>query len=605
MCWWSAWLPSRRGCWQLCREQSVSCLPRAVAHLSFYYHIVQFYDMSNFTEIWPPEFSLDQEKILSLLTGDRFYSNPSAALREAVLNAIDAVQRRRGITPDFAPEIQVTFSHDDLTLTVADNGIGMSQADVTDLFAKVGASAATNEANKKSVGEFGIGVISYFMAGNLFTLQTYDGTTASIGLSFDRQMLSGGTATEISSTKQSQGTTITIHIQEIDIFELLLNSFSHWCRDVEGLSAQLLPDKRPLMQKGAHELDEIATVELPKWVERAHLGPVSDPIGWDSMTGISTVAVLYRGVFVQEFEVKGTWGIEGSIDVDPKHFKPRLNREGFLEGQFQDEVTNFLKICHPVVLEVMAERLTTAVAKGTLGKWTQKRWANLWLSLPRDVAYARAMQAWDSVFRTLPAFELAVGNQWKPTSFDTIRELQTEVFVAPLADEQTNDVVQASLRFLRNTGRTVIRGIRRDHKWMRYAGSSFATTADLISEVFATELPTLVPIAARAEQILAGIDRLAPLFTGPPAVDLVQIGHDSPPVLRLHDRLIINVDNDAGRALIEDALRVNAGPMSLVESAARHTYEQLTQVAAAVRGISAEPEILGPIRRQFIRSLLT
>ena len=182
---------------------------------------------------------------------------------------------------------------------------------------------------------------------------------------------------------------------------------------------------------------------------------------------------------------------------------------------------------------------------------------------------------------------------------------QTEVFVAPLADEQTNDVVQAALRFLRNTGRTVIRGIRRDKTWMRYAGSSFGTTADLISEVFATELPTLVPIAARAEQILATIDRLAPLFTGPPAVDLVKLGHDSLPVLRLHDRLIINVDHDAGRALIKDALRVNAGPISLVESAARHTYEQLTQVAAAVRGISADPEILGPIRRQFIRSLLT
>ena len=387
--------------------------------MNFDYQIVQFYEMSN--EIWPPEFSLDQEKILSLLTGDRFYSNPSAALREAVLNAIDAVQRRREITPDIAPEIWVTFSRDGQKLTVADNGTGMSQADVTDFFAKVGASAATNEANKKSVGEFGIGVISYFMAGDLFTLQTYDGTTASIGLSFDRQMLSGGTATEVSATQQSQGTTITIDIRDTVTFDLLLNSFSHWCRDVEGLSAQLLPDRCPLMQMGAHELDGIATVELPEWVERAHLGPVSDPTGWDSMTGISTVAVLYRGVFVQEFEVKGAWGIEGSIDVDPKHFKPRLNREGFVEGQFQDEVTNFLRSCHPVVLEAMAERLATAVARGTLGKWTQKRWANLWLSLPRDVAYAKATQAWDTVFRTLPAFELAVGNQWKPTSFDAFK----------------------------------------------------------------------------------------------------------------------------------------------------------------------------------------
>ena len=33
-------------------------------------------------DTWPPEFSLDQEKILNLLTGDRFYSNPSAALRK-------------------------------------------------------------------------------------------------------------------------------------------------------------------------------------------------------------------------------------------------------------------------------------------------------------------------------------------------------------------------------------------------------------------------------------------------------------------------------------------------------------------------------------------
>ena len=427
----------------------------------------------------------------------------------------------------------------------------------------------------------------------------------SIGLIFNRQMLSGGTATEVSAIQQSQGTTITIDMRDTVTFDLLLNSFSHWCREVEGLSARLLPDGRPLMQMGAHKLDGITTVALPAWIERAHLGPVSDPTGWDSMTGISTVAVLYRGVFVQEFEVKGAWGIEGSIDVDPKHFKPRLNREGFVEGQFQDEVTNFLKSCHPVVLETMAERLANAIARGTLGKWSQKRWANLWLSVPRDVAYAKATQAWDSVFRTLPAFELAVGNQWKPTSFDTIKDFHTEVFVAPLADQQTNDVVQAALRFLRNTGRTVIRGIRRDKTWMRYAGSSFGTTADLISKVFAAELPPLVPIAARAEQILANIARLAPLFTGPPAVDLVKLGHDSLPVLRLHNRLVINVDHDAGRALIEDALRVNAGPMSLVESAARHTYEQLTQVAAAVRGISAEPEILGPIRRQFIRSLLT
>ena len=556
-------------------------------------------------ETWPPEFSLDRENILNLLTGDRFYSNPSAALREAILNAIDAVERRRQVASDIVPEILVTFSRNDLSLTVVDNGIGMSQTQVSALFTKIGASAATNEANKKTVGEFGIGVISYFMAGDVFTLQTYDGTTAPIGLSFNRHMLSGGTATEVPPTQQSQGTKITIHIRNTDIFTLLLERFPYWCRDVQGLSGQLLPERHPLRQKGAHRLDGSLAVKLPEWVERAHLGPVSNPTGWETMTRISTVSVLYRGVFVQELEVEGAWGVEGSIDVDPKHFKPRLNREGFVEGKLQAEVTDFLRSCHPVVLEAMVKRLAAAVKRGALNKWTQKRWASLWLLLPRDPAYAKATQAWDSVFRSLPAFERAVGNQWIPISFETLKGLQPEVFVAPLAEERTTDVVQAALRFLRNTGRAVIRGIRHDKSWMRHANRSFNTTADLISEVFATELPPLVPIVARADQILNDIDRIAPLFTGPPAVDLVKLGHDSPPVLRLRARLIINVDHEAGRALVQDALRVNAGPISLVESAARHTYEQLTQVAATVRGVSTEPEILGPIRRRFIRSFLT
>ena len=561
-------------------------------------------EMSN--ETWPPKASLDQEKILNLLTGDRFYSNPSAALREAVLNAIDAVHRRRKGASDVVPEIRVIFSRGDLKLTVVDNGIGMSRSDVSDLFIKIGASAATTEANKDSVGEFGIGVISYFMAGNVFTLQTYDGTTAPIGLSFDRHILSGGRATEVSPTQQSRGTAITIHIRDTNTFALLLDSFPHWCRDVEGLSGELLPGRQPLVQKGAPRLEEQLTVELPDWVERAHLGPVSDPTGWDAMTGISTVAVLYRGVFVQEIEVKEAWGIEGSIDVDPKHFKPRLNREGFVEGQFETEVTGFLQSCHPVVLEAMAERLADAVRRGSLSQWTQKRWANLWLSVPRGPAYTKTTQAWDSVFRSLPAFELAYGSDhWKPTSLETLKSLQTKVFVAPLAEEKTNDVVRAAVRFLRNTDNAVIRGIRHDKSWMRHASRCFSTTADLISKVFAAELPALVSIAGQAEQILAGVDSIAPLFTGPPRVDLVRLGHDSLPVLRLHDRLIINVDHAAGKALTVDALRVNAGPMSLVEGAARHAYPQLTQVAAAVRETSADPEVLGPIRRRFIRSLLS
>ena len=73
------------------------------------------------------------------------------------------------------------------------------------------------------------------------------------------------------------------------------------------------------------------------------------------MTGNSTVSVLYRGVFVQDYEVAELWGIAGSIDVDPKHFKPRLNREAFVEGQFQNEITDFLRSCHPAILQQLVK----------------------------------------------------------------------------------------------------------------------------------------------------------------------------------------------------------------------------------------------------------
>jgi hypothetical protein len=319
------------------------------------------------------------------------------------------------------------------------------------------------------------------------------------------------------------------------------------------------------------------------------------------MTGESTVSVLYRGVFVQEFTVRGAWGIEGSIDVDPKHFKPRLNREGFVEGAFQSDVEAFLRSIHPTILKTMAGRLAAAVAAGELDKWGEKRWASLWLSVPRSAPYARTVAAWDAIFRSIPAFELAVGNKWEAIPLDGLIALGAEeVFLAPLPDDKPNDVVRAALHFLRNTGAVVVRGIRKDRSWMRLAPVTYGTTADLISSVFVDELPTLIPIAGKAESLLAGISRSAPLFTGPPPVDLVRLGHESPPALRLKNRLIINTDNPRGAAIARDALDVNRGAASLIAITARHAHEQLGEVAAAVRASYTDPEILSPVRKRFI-----
>lgn len=557
-------------------------------------------------ETWPPSFTLDRERILNLLTGDRFYSDASAALREAVLNAIDAIRRREFQDAELRPRITVAFDQEALTLTVSDNGDGMNRTAVSGLFARIGATAANLEGNTGSVGEFGIGVISYFMAGDSFTLQTWDGEQDPIGLKFGRQMLAGGGAELLgAATRTERGTTVEINVLSPEVLDLLIKSFPHWCRDVDGLSATLRPGNRVIGQGGAQRPDAVIDLPKPEWIERSHLAPVSSPGGWDSMSGASTVSVLYRGVFVQEFSVKRLWGIEGSIDVDPKHFKPKLNREGFVEGVFGSEVEEYLKQVHPKILEEMARRLSAALERGALDKWTEKRWATLWLSIPRQGQYASATKTWDAIFRRLPAFELAAGNRWEPLSLERLLTLSSPVYVAPLAEQKTTDIINAALRLLRHTKKSVIRGVRPDRGWLGNVPLSFGTTPELISAVFANELPELIQLNVAAESVLSTVTPVVTLYSGSPSIDLVKLGNESPPVLRLKSQLILNVDNPIGKAMVSEALVQNTGPWALIGITARHSHEHISQVVAAVRDLPTANDPVGLVKRRFIRGLLT
>ena len=554
---------------------------------------------------WPPSVTLDQERVLELLTGDRFYSDASAALREAVLNAIDAVHRReqeqRG---EFAPEISVILNRDDQSLVVSDNGVGMNEDDITRLFAKVGASAATEETSKESVGEFGIGAISYYMAGDSFRVETVSDGGRPIGLEFSRALLAGGAAVEFGASRQTRGTTIRIGLRDKATFDVLEEKFAHWCRDVDGLKGCIEPEGEELRQKGADQGNEVELKGLPKWVERTHLRPVSEPTGWNAMTGNSKIAVLYRGVFVQEFEARGIWGIEGSIDVDPKYFKPRLNRESFVARDFEPQVVEVLKQCHPAILKAMVDPLAEALDDGALAGWNRRRWASLWLAIPRSERYAKATQAWDLVFSKIPAFERGTDSEWEAVALEDIEQMGDKVYVAPMSDDNVKHAVTAAVRLLRNTGRPVVRGLRSESNWMRHASRTYGTTADLIANVFAERLPKLVRVSTVAAELLDAIGKVAPLFTGPPVVDVVRLGEGTVPILRLGNRLLVNVDHAAGSAILEDTLRENRGTPSLLASVARHAAAQLSEAAGALSKSTATPEVLSPIRRRYIRSRL-
>ncbi len=184
-------------------------------------------------QAWPPRLSLDPSSILELLTGDRFYSDKDAALREAVLNAIDACTRRHSSDADATPQITVEF--DDVTrrVSVQDNGDGMDRHDLGMLFARIGASMSQLSASVEVVGEFGIGVISYFLICDSFEVHTCRGG-APIGLAFQSRMRDALTpAAEISPDAPEQGTTLHLNVRSQELYDLLLQRFSHWFRGVE------------------------------------------------------------------------------------------------------------------------------------------------------------------------------------------------------------------------------------------------------------------------------------------------------------------------------------------------------------------------------------
>lgn len=127
-------------------------------------------------------FSIDQAKILDLLTGHTLYNDTGVVVRELVQNSLDAVRLQRHLSilknESYTPRIDVTWDSVERVFTVTDNGVGMSQAVIEKNFLHVGSSRYQEPEFKKeypdfaSISRFGIGVLSTFMVADDVTVTT-------------------------------------------------------------------------------------------------------------------------------------------------------------------------------------------------------------------------------------------------------------------------------------------------------------------------------------------------------------------------------------------------------------------------------------------------
>ncbi len=173
-------------------------------------------------------FQTEAKQLLHLMIHS-LYSNKEIFLRELVSNASDAADKLRFeaisngdlYEGDSELKIRITFDKDAKTLTIADNGIGMSRDEVVDHLGTIAKSGTASfmqnlsgdqQKDSQLIGQFGVGFYSAFIvADKVEVLSRRAGLPAEEGVHWE---CDGEAEYSVeNTTKESRGTTIILHLK--------------------------------------------------------------------------------------------------------------------------------------------------------------------------------------------------------------------------------------------------------------------------------------------------------------------------------------------------------------------------------------------------------
>ncbi|OBA59902.1 molecular chaperone HtpG [Mycobacterium sp. 1100029.7] len=197
------------------------------------------------------EFQAEARQLLDLMVHS-VYSNKDSFLRELVSNASDALDklrleafRNKDLDVDTSDlHVEIDVDKGARTLTIRDNGIGMTRDEVIGLIGTLAKSGtaelrqqlreAKNEAaSEELIGQFGIGFYSSFMVADKVELLT---RKAGESEATRWESTGEGTYTIESVADAPQGTAVTLHLKPEDAEDELHDYTSEW--KIRGLVKQ-------------------------------------------------------------------------------------------------------------------------------------------------------------------------------------------------------------------------------------------------------------------------------------------------------------------------------------------------------------------------------
>ena len=176
-------------------------------------------------------FEAEVKQLLQLMIHS-LYSNKEIFLRELISNASDAADKLRFAAlgndalyeGDSTLKIRIEFDKTGRTLSISDNGIGMTRDEVRENIGTIARSGTrkffeslTGDAARDSqlIGQFGVGFYSAFIVADRVTLETRKaGDAADQGVRWESA--GEGEFTLESIQRPEHGTTVTLHLREGD-----------------------------------------------------------------------------------------------------------------------------------------------------------------------------------------------------------------------------------------------------------------------------------------------------------------------------------------------------------------------------------------------------
>lgn len=223
-------------------------------------------------------FKAETKELLNLMINS-IYTNKEIFLRELISNANDAIDKLKFqsltdtdiLKGDDKFRIDISVDKENRTLTISDNGIGMTYEEVDDNIGTIAKSGSKlfkeqlEEAKKGDIdiiGQFGVGFYSGFIVADKITLETKSPYSEN-GVKW---ISSGDGNYEIEEiAKQDRGTKITLHLKDGDEYnefledwkiKELVKKYSNYIRYEIYFGNEVINSTKPIWKKDKKELKD-------------------------------------------------------------------------------------------------------------------------------------------------------------------------------------------------------------------------------------------------------------------------------------------------------------------------------------------------------------